>query len=344
MQSTRLTSDSAALLSELTFFRTEVLNKKLIPTKTNSKIAPPQAPSRKIVYEHSSTCLHSDSPESIILSKSAIHLLLVHQLAHLAKLREKYVKYEVPDDIIEHAKLLQEVKANYLGRGVYLRRCNGQFVNVLGEVIGEKTAVELNDGNENSLKAMYGYAAENGPNLPAPAVLLEAKEESLLDTPVIFSTAFRESSIDDAHESANSGYKEDGTSDTGSEITITAATTPTSSLLTPPISAASTAVIPSPANAAPTQSFFPFDGTAALPNIVAGNALVPNSIAPHITVPERITQVHQKDASKAQPSGPAIPFSALQQREMLVRAGRMDDGDLIMTCWAVNKQVINNDQ
>ena len=345
MQSARITSKSDDLLSDLNFFRTAVFNNELFSTITtsSSSSSPPQAPSLKIIYEHSSTCFHSPAPESLILSKSAIHLLLAHDLARLTQLREQYTKYEDPEDIIEHAKLLKEVKTNYLSRGVYLKRCNGQFVDALGEVIDETTAVELNVGNDGSLKGQE-HAAEDNYETSATAAHVQVEAESLLDAPMTSSTI-----IDDADgglmEKAANFTQVDEVSDNCSGIIITAATTPASSVLISSISRAATAT-PAHASdvAAPSHSFFPFDGSVNIPITAVKPSSPTNNTTSHAIEATASTTTNNNPQTKeeAQKPAPAIPFLALQQREMLLRAGHMGDEDLILTCWAVNGQVEHN--
>lgn len=130
--------------SDLTFFRTAVINRSLLPSQLSRRDprAPPpiqpKLPAPLISYSHDDQlgCSYSSTPDAIILSKSAVKTVLSKKLNRLAELRGLFIAWENPNDKNSHAELLGDVKVGYLGMAIFFRRCNGQYVNAVGDYMG----------------------------------------------------------------------------------------------------------------------------------------------------------------------------------------------------------------
>lgn len=144
--------------SDLAYFRTAICNGTLLPNNSFAS-APrsfqpktPDPPTTSIVYAHDSEagCIYSSSLRTLIVTKFAAKVLLKSKFARLAQLRTDFEAHADQRTNSSHAELLAAVKMGYLGTAVYLRRCNGQFVNAVGEVMTVEGAEALNR-TENSI-------------------------------------------------------------------------------------------------------------------------------------------------------------------------------------------------
>lgn len=92
-----------------------------------------------VVYAHAEGCCRTDNPDFIIISLDSIALLdqiVAKRLENIVTILESGIStLERPRLLAERSRLEHSLGSNNKAKGVYLRRCNGEFRNSLDDEI-----------------------------------------------------------------------------------------------------------------------------------------------------------------------------------------------------------------
>ena len=105
------------------------------------------APAAQVKYTHDpkAGCIYSASPTMQVLDRDVIRALNSQKLRLLAHLREQYDAGwgSEPDLKQKHAVILEDVQASNFEKALYFKRCNGEYVNAIGERYPSQVVMQL---------------------------------------------------------------------------------------------------------------------------------------------------------------------------------------------------------
>jgi hypothetical protein len=117
-----------------------------------------------ITYDHTDGCIYSSTPSTITVPTSAIHemdKLALMRLENINLLLDSNLQiHERPHLRAETIRLEKEIKTSNVAKGVFSKRCNGDYRNALGDYITLKHP-QLLDLPENITPSEFGYALKD---------------------------------------------------------------------------------------------------------------------------------------------------------------------------------------
>ena len=121
----------------------EPLNPPILPSKARAmtalqKYLTNSFPAPVATYAHDAEvgCIYSVSSKILVLPRSLVFEKDKEKYERMMVCRKEYDANwgNIPELKTEHARLLGEVQVTKLAKGVFLKRCNGMYVNGLGEI------------------------------------------------------------------------------------------------------------------------------------------------------------------------------------------------------------------
>ena len=263
--------------------------------------------------------------------------------------------------LAEKTRLEQSLATSSLAKGLYLKRCNGEFISVLNDVLPDShSEIENEETKEGSQEADDGLGEMNIKH----CVWIEDGEEKVLtsrdkspdvDKMNPLDTPGRGDLAKDFHdkrsvtdllssvtEQSNSSDSSDDSDDSSTTVTMSNSTTPTIAVFT---------AVQNSANL-PSRPQSPLSAVAIINTLEKGLRISPSVIDQSTTTTCHPVYDTQTTFGYAVPSGSSkdtIPPSSPQQfkysagiqlrNEAMALSGTVTKEDLIVTSWSFNREV-----
>ncbi len=302
-------------------------------------------PTVLIIYAHDPEggCIYTRCPIVHIADHHVIRAINRQQLRHLQLLRKQYdASWGTEHDLKHvHAHILQELQTSNLAKGLYFKRCNGQYVNAIGEIHHsqaittsaeeelERTVTKKIKQDEYFKTKKHGCAAAmdrtgNGDET-AKANRVDAYTSSTAGKASISLTSSEDplpKAIENRHDSSIDKSRFFGTHNLNADNIaipddfLSDSTQQSKDEVHPP----TVSVCFMNHYLASTKPCGPGEQTVCLHQ--------------HISL-------HHCDSDIHNPK-PKLPLSTLLARESLIQTSQATEEDLILTCWAMNSQQENS--
>lgn len=326
------------------------------------------APAVLVMYAHDpkAGCIYSASPTMQVIDRHVIRALNSQKLRLLEHLREQYDAGwgSEPDLKQKHALILEEVQASNFVKASYFNRCNGEYVNAIGERCPSKVVMQLAEEEvelaseedekrqDGSLRAKMDWWTKTKGRTRDYDRLKEECDNAVRAWRSVenaapqleASTQFRSADEDNDRSVGDENHN-------SKQVAVPRVT------LAPSQDSPAQAIeqnhraLPSKPRSSQNHDIKPDE--ISIPDDLSDTSEAPENRAhnaancfgekapisnEHRTTGNEAIVLQQHSKQRADMAKPKIPLTMLLAREELMNVGKVSEEDIIVTCWAMHSQ------